>query len=223
MHNYKVLDNGKLLISIIDCKINKYGLCSENQVVHHIEIYDPVANKFYAERKKDVMKNNLFTINKPNGDVLFINENSSYIFKKDTNKFEKADEEETRKNLEAVKRIKEKFRDLGLKFGVNQKQYLSLTKVIKIAPEKFLLGCEYKQYVDKGFKLPTACKKTVYYDYGKNIVKYGPDFILDHLSEQEAISVSENLLILISGENGSAWVKNFYFPSRYSQLIHVKD
>lgn len=216
MHNYKVLDNGKLLISIIDCKINKYGLCSENQEVNHIEIYDPVTNKFYAERKKDVMKNNLFTINKPNGDVLFINENSSYIFKNDTNKFEKADEEETRKNLEAVKRIKEKFREFGWKFhfGIWEPTF----KVLEVSPGKYLIAYNILLEI-----LPSTWKKTIYYDYEKNIVKDGPAFVSDHISNQPALKVDDNTHIKVDGYDGGLQIRPYYFPSRYSQIIYLKD
>lgn len=215
-HEYKLLYNGKFLISIVDCEMTEYGHCSENMAVNHTEIYDPVANKFYAERKKDVMKNNLFTINKPNGDVLFINENSSYIFKNDTNKFEKADEEETRKNLEAVKRIKEKFREFGWKFhfGIWEPTF----KVLEVSPGKYLIAYNILLEI-----LPSTWKKTIYYDYEKNIVKDGPDFVSDHISNQPALKVDDNTHIKVDGYDGGLQIRPYYFPSRYSQIIYLKD
>ena len=215
-HEYKLLDNEKFLISIVDCEMTGYGHCSENMEVNHIEIYDPVAHKFYAERKKDVMKNNLFTINKTNGDVLFINENSSYIFKNDTNKFEKADEEETRKNLEAVKKIKEKFKEFGWRFHFSI--WEPTFKVLEVSPGKYLIAYNILLEI-----LPSTWKKTIYYDYEKNIVKDGPEFVSDHISYQPALKVDENTHIKVDGYDGISEIKPYYFPSRYSQIIYVKD
>ena len=174
----------------------------------------------------------------PNNNVIFLNKNSTYIFFNETNKFLKADEELTKRNQKAVEKLaKLMFEHMGLDieeiFGVDR------ARVIKLAPQKFLITCEHGHTVPFGtrgnintslyslIKMDLneqekirACRNTVFYDYEKNIVKKGPKLLQPHFYAKIE-KLDKNKFIIIGGDNGSSLPPAK--PNARVQFIKVKN
>lgn len=217
-----VLNNGKIIMPIrykyIEPDDRAIMINSSKAETDHIEIYDPVQNKFIAETNKDILEDNILHIVQPNNDVIFLNKNSTYLFINKDNKFIKANEELTRRNQKTVEKLaKLMFEHMGLDieeiFGVER------ARVVQLAPKKFLITCAQSHIMPFGTKgkldiaikaliradLNTqekiqACRNTVYYDYEKNLVKKGPKFVKPHFYAKIE-QLTSNLFIVVGGED----------------------
>ena len=241
-----VLNNGKIIMPIR----YKYIAPDDRAIMinrskaetDHIEIYDPVQNKFIAETNKDILEDNILHIVQPNNDVIFINKNSTYLFINKDNKFIKANEELTRRNQQTVEKLaKLMFEHMGLDieeiFGVER------ARVVQLAPKKFLITCDQGHTAPFGTKgkldisikalvradLNTqekiqACRNTVYYDYEKNIVQKGPKFVKPHFYAKIE-QLTSNLFIVVGGIDRIYYksYKDKIFLGEYVQFIKVKN
>ena len=202
----KILKNGKIIIPIRTCKKATWFTCKP--VWDHIEIYDPIQNKFFAEPNAAILADNIFDIQKENGDVLFINKNSSYIFKNATNTFQEADLQETIKNKNNIKQLEKLLLPMGIKL---EEKRANTTKIIKIAPEKFIITCDVNAF--------SYCKETVYFDYENNIIKKGPKFLYPHYSST-VVQLEPNKFMFIGGHNGDLILLKYKeLPNKYTQIL----
>ena len=239
-----VLSNGKIIMPIrykyIAPDDDAIRLNNSKAKTDHIEIYDPVQKKFIAETNKDILEDNILHMVLPNNNVIFLNKNSTYIFFNETNKFLKADEELTKRNQKAVEKLaKLMFEHMGLDieeiFGVDR------ARVIKLAPQKFLITCEHGHTVPFGtrgnintslyslIKMDLneqekirACRNTVFYDYEKNIVKKGPKFLKPHFYA-EIEQLTHNLFIVVGGIDRIYQYKSIPYLGEYVQFIKIKN
>ncbi len=244
--DFIILNNEKIIIpvrykNVSDPFKNKWAYAYSSNVkltTDHIEIYDPVQNKFIAETNKDILKDNIFHIVQPNNDIIFLNKNSTYLFINKDNKFIKANEELTRRNQQTVEKLaKLMFEHMGLDieeiFGVDR------ARVIQLAPQKFLITCNsghlfnfdniadtdnsikarVRKDLDEQEKIQ-ACRNTVYFDYEKNIVKKGPKFLQPHFSASIG-QLTDDLFIVVSGNDG--YTLPPIKPNARVQFIKVKN
>lgn len=220
--DYKFLSNGKIIIPIRERYSDIKGTSiSYYYKWNHIEIYDPEKNVFMAETNTDVLDKNLFDIELPNGNVVFINKESIYIFDNKNNKFVRADLTHNEKYTKTVAKIQ----DLSAKtMGIELNNHIDkTTKIIKIAPDKFLITCGDKYY-EGAYKKSTAnCNQTVYYDFTKNKVTKGPTFIYPHYySSIEQIEPGKFLVVGGTPEFSISDDYSLKLPNLYTQIIKVK-
>ena len=215
-----VLNNGKIIIPIrykyIAPDDKNIMINSSKPETDHIEIYDPVENKFIAETNKNILKDNIVHVVQPNNDVIFLNKNSTYIFINKDNKFIKAKEDLTQRNQKTVEKLsKLLIEHMGL--DIEEIYGVERARVVQLAPQKFLITCAQSHIMsfctegqhDITLKaliradLNTqekiqACRNTVYFDYEKNIVKKGPKFLQPHFYA-EIEQLADNLFIVVGG------------------------
>lgn len=217
-----ILKDGTIILPIRTSA--SYGGNSSQRLIHwdHIEIYDPITDKFTAELNTKVLKDNLFDIELPDGNILFINKNSSWIFNNKTKKFEPAPKELQAQNINTVKMIDDKLKNhIGI--DLEEKIY-NKTKIIKVDSDKFLLTCD-GNYLDYPYKKNEICKNTIYYNYSKNKIKKGPRFLFPTLGITIAKIDNKNLLI-IGGEPAYGLFTGMYetaLPNNHAQIIRVKE
>ena len=168
-----VLNNGNFLIlgrNSDECKMD----------YDHIEIYDAKKNKFIAEKNTKFIEDNIFIITLENGNLLFINQNSSFYFDISKNKFEKTTSIESGKNKIAISHLENELKDM---FNIYlYPEYTKKIKYIKIAPQKYLVTCG-DMVMDNfyyGRNPNGVCKKSLIYDYASNTLKSGPEFLYAH-------------------------------------------
>ena len=204
-----ILENGKIIIPI---RINENSFFSpenNHSVWDHIELYLPKENKFIAITDTKPLENNLFNIKLQNGDILFINLNSTYIFKNDANKFISASAEETEKNKKLIYQLSS---DLDYIIGerINNLLY-NKHKFIKIDDDKYLITCGYGVNLKKDY----LCNKTVYFDYGLSIVDEGPKFIYPHRDSLIIQDINnKNKYIVVGG------AKFIPYEDSYKEIIN---
>ncbi len=184
----------------------------------HIEIYDAKQNKFIAQTNTDFYRDNIFTINQKNGDILFVNQNSTYNFNSAKNKFEKASSYESGKNKIAMYLLENKLKEV---FNIYlYTPYADKVKYIKLPDNRYLITCGDTYFDFPYDKNPNdVCKKTLIYDYEKNTIKEGPEFLYKH-NKTNIVPVDENTYIVggfISDKDG----KNPSY-NEHVQIIKVK-
>lgn len=219
-YDYRILSNGKIIVPIRACDRDLIGeYCKYTW--DHIEIYDPVSNTFTAELNTNLLDQNLFDIDLPNGNVLFINKYSSSIFDNKTNKFTKIDSLDEMKYNIIVNKIK---RTVAQHIGVDLNEPIQRTsKIIKIAPDKFLITCDREYYNYPYMQELKSCKRTVYYNFTKNKVITGPDFPY-HIHSSSIEHLTDNKLIIIGGSSifDSGEKYDNKLPNVYTQIISAK-
>lgn len=221
--DYKFLSNGKIIIPIRDCNSKVRGInlyC--DYIWDHIEIYDPYLNKFIAETNTDVLDKNLFDIDLPDGNVLFINKESSYIFNNKTNTFEKPDIQDQVKYANDVATIQDMSARL---LGIELNNHITNTsKIIKIAPDQFLITCGNQCYYKYSKKPTKVCNQTIYYNFTKGKITKGPNFLYPHYFSSIEKITNSNFMVI----GGTSEFESFdtYFnklPNEYTQFIWVKS
>ena len=210
-NEYIFLKNGKIIIPIFSIKKKNNRRI---QVWDHIEIYDPVKNKFFVETNTNVMDENIFQIEKENGDILFINRSSTYIFKNATNSFEKASSSEIAKNKKTIEKLDKLTKKL-LKETLNSSQDWNILIQKISSPNKFIL------YSSKS-------KKTIFYDYTKNKVKTGPSFPAFYEFQGIPVNIDNKTVIFLGARNYDRTKLDILgtyidIPSKYTQILYVKD
>ena len=214
-HEYKFLKNGKILFLITDCNMSFYNNCIASKKLKYIEIYDPSKNKFFISKNIMALKNNVFEIELDNGDILFINEDSSYIFKNKTNTFVKANIEEENRNNKTVRNLKDILNLNGIKTNFNDSKFLN---ILEITPKNFVIMCGPRQTIGE---VSNECKQTIYYDYEKNMLSFGPRFIYNPVSfSAPALNMHNNEFIFLGG--GEPF-KDFVLPNKYTQILYIKN
>lgn len=194
------------------------GFGKSKMLYDHIEIYDAKQNKFIAEKNTKFIEDNIFTIDLENGNILFINTDSSFYFNVEKNKFEKTDSYESGKNKIAIYQLKNKLKET---FNIYlYPEQTKRVKYIKIAPQKYLITCG-DVYMDFPYKKNPngVCKKSLIYDYQTNTIKQGPNFVYKHY--QTAITpLGENTYAIGGIINPS---RDYYYPTNKNlQIITVK-
>ncbi|MBS6552565.1 MAG: hypothetical protein KH321_01340 [Clostridium sp.] len=205
------LKNGNFVIFVRSFDGNKMNY-------DHIEIYDAKKNKFIAEKNTNFIEDNIFTIDLENGNILFINQNSSCYFDVTKNKFEKTTSVESGKNKIVIYQLENKLKEI---FNIYlYPEYTGKIKYIKIAPQKYLVTCgdlcmDYIYYK----KSNGVCKKSLIYDYQSNTVKQGPDFLYKHKRTSVIPLDAKNTALggIIPDSNGD----NYYPTNRNLQVITV--
>ena len=219
--DFKILPNGKMIISVRACarSIND-GNCSFSW--DHLEIYNPETNQFTAEKNIEVLKDNYFDIELPNGNILFINKNSSWIFNNKTNKFEKCSNSEIQKYKQFVKNIDDKLLNT---IGVRLSEPLNeRVKFIKLNSDKYLLTCGNLNYIypqcTNAF-CASACNNTLYIDFNKMEYKKGPTFLYPH--NLAIIQPIENNKIMVIGGLKESQIQKSTQPLsyKYTQIIRI--
>ena len=216
----KIYKNGKILIPIRNCSPEKQYICKS--LWDHIEIYDPVKNVFLARDAK-YLKENIFDIELPSGDVLFINKNSSYYLKKETNEFVKTSSFESGKYKVGMYMLD---KELQKTLNIYLDEPISgNVKFIKISPAKYLLTCG-----DNYFNFPLSrspngvCKKTILYDYETNTIKSGPTVKYSHY-KSSVVQMDKNTFLFVGGVNDS--INSTYdivrLPNRSAQILKIKE
>ena len=197
------LDNGKIIIPI---RINDnslfYAAEKRYSIWDHIELYIPEENKFIAIKDTKPLDNNLFNIKLKNGDILFINLDSTYIFKNNENKFVYASVEETIKNKDLVYRLSSTL-DYVMGERITN-LLLNKHKFIKIDNDKYLIACGNGVEFEKDY----LCNKTVYFDYSSSTVSEGPKFIYPHRNSKIIKDENNKNKLIVVG--GSKYIKRDY-------------
>lgn len=157
----------------------------------------------------------LFTIKEENGDILFVNRKSSYVFKNKENKFVPTDKKTTEKLVNIIKRLQEYSK---FYFSEPRLEYLSINR---LENNKFLFTWE-----EQGFEKSTIFnliystsseKYSFIYDYDKDLISVGPVFKYK----------IENLGLTKIGKN--KWFVSGYTkdgetrPHKHSQILIIKD
>lgn len=216
----KVLKNGGIIVPIKTCE-RKYFLQYCSNIWDHIEIYNPKLNKFNAESNTEVLNKNYFDYEMPNGNILFVNENSSWIFNINTFKFEKVDLNEEIRFKQDINKIDKLLYEI---VGISLKNPQDNSKIIKIAPDKFLITCEKYEGTYSDTYIP-KCNNTVYYNLSKHTVSKGPEFLYPHRNAQ-IHQIDNNTTLVMDGYIGSFYYKDYerpILPYKYAQIIKVKD
>ena len=212
-YGIKVLKNGKMIIPFKKLRRYDDGRNIEEYVdIDHIEIYDPVQNRFFAENNPDILLDNYFQIELKNNDVMFINKNSTWIFDNETNSFREADEILKLSNKDFVNYTNQVLnRELGLSLEDEVTQKL---KYISLAPNQYLLTCGAKSNASD-----ERCKHTVFVDYNNHPAQKGPDFIYGH--NYSKIEKIDDKRVMVIGGTSFDDDKNS-IPHKRVQIIEVK-
>lgn len=202
-----ILDNGKIIIPIkIEDKSFYYG-DDRTAIWDHIEVYLPKENKFISLTDTKPIENNIFNINLENGDVLFINLDSTYLFKNDENRFVTVSKKENEQNKLAIHEISY---IANYSFGEEIRNLiLHRHKFIKLDNDKYLITCGY----GVTFKKDYLCNKTVFFDYTSKIVTEGPSFLYPHM-DSVIYKNRNNSLIVLGG------VKYKSIPFSYKRILN---
>ncbi len=220
--DFNILDNGKIILPIRDVYCEQTGIFSERctKKYDHTEIYDPISKKFSVETA-NVLEDNIFVVDLPDGNILFINEKTSYVFNNKTNQFENVTNEEEKKYKNVVAEIKKLFQT---QFGANlytrskKKNY----KLLKLDKDKFLITCPNGY----GWEMSIACKNTIYYNHTSGVVRKGPKFLYPHTYSAIG-NIDEDKFMVIGGKMRHPWYadEGYYrkkLPNEYTQIIRVK-
>ena len=182
----------------------------------HIEIYDPKSNMFYVE-KRPVAKDNILKVKYENGDILFLNEKSSFLFKNKTNEFI----DKTSENTNLINDIK-KLLIIHLKYEFRNKDKVYSTpklstdiSIYELPQKKFLILKKNEEE-----SLPENYK-TIYVDYENKIVTEGPNLPFLQLSGLEKNVILDDKRTAIIGTNEVRCSNIVHCPSRYIYIVKV--
>lgn len=217
IEDYTILENGKIIIPIRNVYCNNDVLFPQCTMKYdHTEIYDPISKKFSVETS-DVLEDNIFAVDLPDGNILFINRTSSYIFNNKTNKFERLTKSEEKKYQKVVYELQRLFTKL---FGTNlysrNQSKRKMFKVIKLDKDRFLITCSDLYSWDN----LRRCKNTIYYNYTKDIVTEGPKFLYSHIYSD--IKRMNNYKLMVIGGRNSLFYYEGDPPNQYTQIIQLK-
>ena len=219
--DFKILSNGKIIIPIRGGYRRDY-ITDYNFSWDHIEIYNPETNKFTAEKNIEALKDNYFDIELPNGNILFINKDSSWIFNNKTDKFEKCSPDEIQKYKQLIRNIDNALvRIVGVRLSESVQ---GRTKFIKLNSNEYLLTCGYRSYEYPNCVQPPcspACNNTLYINFNKMEYKKGPTFLYPHNSSAIE-SINDNTTMVIGGVS-HRYLKDEDnpLPHRYVQIIKI--
>lgn len=223
--DFKFLSNGKIIILIRGCS-HKVWRNNYQQEFDHIEIYDPSTNTFQAEYNSEVLNNNLFNFELDNGNILFINKKSSWIFNNKTNKFEKTNDADRLKYLAIVNQNeKELKKNVGIEL---EEESLDITRFIKLTPNTYLMTCGIRNFLPpicRSEKCSPMCNNTIYYNFKTNKVKKGPKFLYTP-AYAHIHKIKDNKFIIISEgtPDGAAYINEYnrqILPYEYIQFLKI--
>lgn len=188
----------------------------DDYIWDHVEIYNPLTKKFYAEFNINILKDNLFRIKLDDGNILFVNLKDSYIFDINKHKFIIADnktQEKCRNFIQNINNLLDKHIGIILEEPSTQR-----IKYIKLNEEKYLLTCDFWSSL---YKKEEICKRSIIADYKNSKVRIGPNFIYNHIFSTD-IKIDNNKILIIGGEHKMPRTKHDN-KNHYIQIIEVKE
>ena len=224
--NYIIfLKNGKFIMPI-------FKKISDNQKQwDHIEIYDPITRKMYAEFNTDIFEKNILKVEDKNGDLIFLNKNNSYILKNNSTKFEQiSDYKLNEYNQEIVNKI---FKLAKKQFNVSKKSnFAEYIDTLPLSDGKFLMVYSDEQRQKSVKEISTFIEfpnkklyRTIYIDYHNNIVSIGPDLplILNEMTSKTITQIGDNKYLIVGGQRKMCEPYSKYScPSEYTYIIKIK-
>ena len=232
---YKIfLKNGKFIIPIFKDKYNK------PRQWDHIEIYDPITRKMYAEFNTDIFEKNILKVEDKNGDLIFLNKNNSYILKNNSTKFEQSSDY---KLNEYNQEIVNKILNLAKKqFNVSKKSnFAEYIDTLPLSDGKFLMVYSDEQRRKSVKEISTFIEfpnkklyRTIYIDYHNNIVSIGPDLPLKlkDMTSKTITQIGDNKYLIVGGQRKMCEIGQIEFrdtddllccPTEYSYIIEIKE
>ena len=166
-----------------------------------VEIYGPSIKGFIAGPKYNPLKDNIFDVRLKNGDTIFVNKDSTYIFINQKNIFVQAHPKIVKKNVVAIDELNKKSRYL---FSKDIDELI----VLSLPDNKYLFMCNTSDESNYNHS-----KRTILYDYNKNLIKDGP--IFKYTPVYAGISKISKNEWLVTGGGG---ISNFY-----TQIIKVNN
>lgn len=160
-----------------------------------------------VDLKNDPLEDNLFKLELENGDIIYVNKDSSYIFKNFESKFLPTDKETSQKLAEASKNL-ENYANFY--YGQSVDTLIN----VPLKSGKYLFMCNRRGFFSDD-KVDDYCKKTILYDYKNNTVTEGPHFLFPPTNA--GISKLNDNKWLITG---GGLYKNDH---NHSQILIVKD
>ena len=224
--NYIIfLKNGKFIMPI-------FKKISDNQKQwDHIEIYDPITRKMYAEFNTDIFEKNILKVEDKNGDLIFLNKNNSYILKNNSTKFEQSSDYKLNKyNQEIVNKI---LKLAKKQFNVSKKSNFSdYIDTLPLSDGKFLMVYSDEQRQKSVKEISTFIEfpnkklyRTIYIDYHNNIVSIGPDLPLNlnEMTSKTITQIGDNKYLIVGGQRKMCEpYSKFSCPSEYTYIIKIK-
>ena len=232
---YKIfLKNGKFIIPIFKDKYNK------PRQWDHIEIYDPITRKMYAEFNTDIFEKNILKVEDKNGDLIFLNKNNSYILKNNSTKFEQSSDYKLNKyNQEIVNKI---LKLAKKQFNVSKKSnFAEYIDTLPLSDGKFLMVYSDEQRRKSVKEISTFIEfpnkklyRTIYIDYHNNIVSIGPDLPLKlkDMTSKTITQIGDNKYLIVGGQRKMCEIGQIEFrdtddllccPTEYSYIIEIKE
>ena len=220
------LKNGKIIIPIYQEKIK------ERNIWDHIEIYDPKTRKMYAEFNTDIFEKNFLQVEDEKGNLIFLNEDDSYILENDSVRFRKIQNPEV---VEYNEYMVKKLRKLA-KTTFNSGDKLNFAAYVKSLPlseGKFLLIYSNKQRFIRNFRTSNMfvefpnpkLYRTIYVDYYNGIVQEGPQLPINlgKPTKKTITQIDKNKYLLVGGQRKMCEIDySLYCPTEYSYIIEVK-
>lgn len=176
-----ILKDGKVILP--------FGKTSCNKDVAHIEIYNPQNNKC-VEVDSDLLHNNLFYIEKDNGEVIFVNRENCYIFNKNDLTCKKTDKYQGLQNEIFAARLKI--------FGKNELlNYIDFRQFVKLNDKSLLV-------TSPGISVWDNANKAFYLYYNEKDDKFTVidrqiKFASTSFSIGERVLLKDNVLMAVGG------------------------
>ncbi len=176
-----ILKDGKVILP--------FGKTSCNKDVAHIEIYNPQNNKC-VEVDSDLLHNNLFYIEKDNGEVIFVNRENCYIFNKNDLTCKKTDNYQGLQNEIFAARLKI--------FGKNELlNYIDFRQFVKLNDKSLLV-------TSPGISVWDNANKAFYLYYNEKDDKFTVidrqiKFASTSFSIGERVLLKDNVLMAVGG------------------------
>ena len=158
-----------------------------------------------VDLKKSPVVGKLFKFELENGDIIYVNKDSSYIFKASESKFVPTDKETSQKLADARKKL-EYYSQYIFGEELNSLQNIPLTS------NKFLFMCSN---ASSKLNLYDFSKKTILYDYENNTISEGPEFAYV-INDARVTKLNDNKWLITGGGEDSE-IHN------HSQILIVKD
>lgn len=212
-NDIKILKNGTLIIPIRYYDWEKS--LDQRTKWDHIEIYNPQINKCIAF-DSELLKGNLFYVEKNSNDVIFINEDKNYIFDKINNTYY-----ETKKYADIQSSI---LFFINKEFGQNSltEPIADLNKYIRISDKSFLVTCGAA--ANRSLDI---CSKTIYFSYNSQ----NDDFIVINepinfykpitLKNGKNIPITDYLLMNIGGLQYEKKFGQFYPAETRAEILKI--
>lgn len=224
----KILNNGKIIIPIRSCQREFIGeYCHSNW--DHIEIYIPQENRFVSEANTDVLKDNLFDIDLDDGNILFINKHTCYIFNNQKNSFERFNDTDEKIYLDFVEEIRER---LATSVGSSLEEAIQeRCRILRLNKHKFLIFNgdydSYKSYKSTLSEYEKRKSKTLIADFKEMTIKDGPKFLYPHYTS-EIVRLDDSKFMVIGGlllQVALESLSEYSIPvvaNEHTQIIEIK-